>query len=145
MSARVIPRPLIHAGALLAGLLFALAVHVIGQRFGFDLGALWSGGDTEPVPLRAGLAWWITASGAFAGGYVAARIMNGAASGELPAKLRYLLIGLGVVVLAGAGQAASAPGSATTASSVLAGCVAVLVGAALAFCGAQFALQTARQ
>jgi hypothetical protein len=132
---------MILAGALLAGLLLALAVHMIGQRFGLDLGALWSAAGPDVVPVGAALAWWITASGAFGGGYLAASLLAGAASGELPTMLRYLLIGLGVLVLAGAGQAASAPSSVTSASGVLAGVAALLLGAAMAFCGAQLALR----
>lgn len=141
MSAAPIPRGMILPGALLAGLLFALAVHMIGQRFGLDLGGLWSSAGPEIVPLRAALAWWITAAGAFGGGYLAASLMAGAASGGLPPMLRYLMIGLGVLILAGAGQAASAPASIKSASGVLAGVAALALGAAMAFCGAQLALK----
>lgn len=142
MSTAPVPRHIILPGALIAGLLFALAVHMIGQRFGLDLGALWSASTTpQIVPFKAALAWWITASGAFGGGYLAASLMAGAASGGLPPLLRYLMIGLGVLVLAAAGQAASAPASVTSASGVLAGVAALILGAAMAFCGAQMALR----
>jgi hypothetical protein len=46
-------------------------------------------------------------------------------------------------VLAGAGQAASAPSAVPTVSGVLAGLAALLLGAVVAFCGAYFALRKA--
>jgi hypothetical protein len=131
---------MILASALLAGVLFALAVHMIGQRFGLDLGRLWSGTGPEVVPIGAALAWWITAAGAFGGGYFAASAMAGATDG-LPPVLRNVLIVLGVLVLAGAGQAAALPGGTTSASGVLAGVAALALGAIMSFCGAQFALR----
>jgi hypothetical protein len=48
-----------------------------------------------------------------------------------------------VLVLAGAGQAASAPSPIPTISGVLAGLAALSLGAAMAFCGAHFALRKA--
>ena len=50
-------------------------------------------------------------------------------------------IAVGVLVLAGAGQAASAPSPVPTISGVLAGLAALCLGAAMAFCGAHFALR----
>lgn len=135
-----LPRAMILASALLAGLLFALAVHMIGQRFGLDLGRLWSNTGPEVVPIGAALAWWITASGAFGGGYFAASAMAGATDG-LPPVLRNFMIVLGVLVLAGAGQAAALPSQGTSGSGVLAGVVALLLGAVMSFCGAQLALR----
>ena len=35
------PRRLILAGAMISGVLLALAVHMLGARFGLDLGGLW--------------------------------------------------------------------------------------------------------
>jgi hypothetical protein len=46
-------------------------------------------------------------------------------------------------VLAGAGQAASAPSAISTISAVLAGLAAICLGAVMAFCGAYFALRKA--
>jgi hypothetical protein len=50
---------------------------------------------------------------------------------------------VGVLVLAGAGQAASAPSPIPTISGVLAGLAALFLGAVMAFSGAYFALRKA--
>jgi hypothetical protein len=55
--------------------------------------------------------------------------------------MRQFLIGIGVLILAGAGQAASAPSPLPTVSGVLAGIAALVLGALVAFCGAHFALR----
>jgi len=57
--------------------------------------------------------------------------------------MRQFLIAIGVLVLAGAGQTASAPSPLPTLSGVIAGLAALLLGAAMAFCGAHFALRKA--
>jgi len=57
--------------------------------------------------------------------------------------MRQFLIAVGVLLLVGAGQAAAAPSSASTISGVLAGMAALGLGAAMAFCGAHFALRKA--
>jgi len=66
--------------------------------------------------------------------------MASAVSGQIPQRMRQFLIAVGVLVLAGAGQAASAPSPIPTISGVLAGLAALGLGAAMAFCGAHFAL-----
>jgi hypothetical protein len=55
--------------------------------------------------------------------------------------MRQFLIGVGVLVLAGAGQAASGPSSTPTAAGFVAALAALALGAAMAFCGAHFALR----
>jgi hypothetical protein len=55
--------------------------------------------------------------------------------------MQYFLIAVGVLVLVGAGQTASAPSAVTTAAGVLAGFAALGLGAVMAFCGAHFALR----
>ena len=45
------PRRLILAGALISGVLLALAVHMLGARYGLDLGGLWR---TDTRELHAG-------------------------------------------------------------------------------------------
>jgi hypothetical protein len=69
--------------------------------------------------------------------------MDSAASGRIPHRMRQFLIAIGVLVLAGAGQAASAPNAIPTASGVLAGLAALCLGGIMAFCGAHFALRRA--
>jgi hypothetical protein len=122
------PRRLILAGAMISGVLLALAVHMLGARFGLDLGGLWRSGTREFMPAGAAVAWWLIAS---------------AASGQIPQRMRQFLIAVGVLVLAGAGQAASAPSPIPTISGVLAGLAALGLGALMAFCGAHFALRKA--
>jgi hypothetical protein len=136
------PSRLIVAGAAISGVLLALAVHMLGARFGLDLGGLWRS-DTSDMPAGAALAWWLIATVGFCGGYFTATLMHSAASGQIPLRMRQFLIGVGVLVLAGAGQAASGPSSIPTAAGFLAGLAALGLGALMAFCGAHFALRKA--
>jgi hypothetical protein len=137
------PRRLILAAALISGMLLALAVHMLGARYGLDLGGLWRSGAHEFMPTGAAVAWWLIATVAFVGGYFTATLMQSAVSGQIPPRMRQFLIAVGVLVLAGAGQAASAPSPLPTVSGVLAGIAALCLGAAMSFCGAHFALRKA--
>jgi hypothetical protein len=62
-------------------------------------------------------------------------------SGQIPLRMRQFLIVVGVLLLAGAAQTASAPSAVPTISGVLAGLAALGLGALMAFCGAHFALR----
>ena len=135
------PRRLILAAALISGMLLALAVHMLGARYGLDLGGLWRSDTHEFMPAGAAVAWWLIATVAFVGGYFTATLMQSAVSGQIPPRMRQFLIAVGVLVLAGAGQAASAPSPLPTVSGVLAGLAALGLGAVMAFCGAHFALR----
>lgn len=135
------PRHLILAGAMLAGILLALATHMLGARFGLDLGGLWRPGPM--IPAGAAVAWWLIATVAFVAGYVTATLMDSAISGQIPQRMRQFLIGAVVLVLAGAGQAAAGPSPVPTIAGVLAGVAALVLGALMAFCGAHFALRKA--
>ena len=137
------PRRLILAGAMISGVLLALAVHMLGVRYGLDLDGLWRGGSGDFMPTGAAIAWWLIATVGFSGGYFTATLMDSAAAGQIPPRMRQFLIAVGVLVLAGAGQAASAPSPIPTISGVLAGLAALCLGAAMAFCGAYFALRKA--
>lgn len=135
------PRHLILAGAMTSGVLLALAVHMLGARFGLDLGGLWRPGPV--IPAGAAIAWWLIATVAFVGGYVTATLMDSAISGQLPPRMRQLLIAIVVLVLAGAGQAASGPSAIPTLAGLIAGLAALMLGGVMAFCGAHFALRKA--
>lgn len=138
------PRRLILAGAMAAGVLLALAVHMLGARYGLDLGGLWqSQGPAEGAFMPAGsaIAWWLIATVGFSSGYFIANIMHSAVSGELPQRMRNFLVVVGVLMLAGIGQAISGPSPGPSASGVLAGLAALCLGALMAFCGANFALR----
>jgi hypothetical protein len=137
------PRRLILAAALISGVLLALAVHMLGASYGLDLGGLWRSDTHEFMPAGAAVAWWLIATVAFVGGYFTATLMQSAVSGQIPPRMRQFLIAVGVLVLAGAGQAASAPSPLPTVSGVLAGLAALCLGAAMSFCGAHFALRKA--
>jgi hypothetical protein len=137
------PRRLILAGAMISGMLLALAVHMLGVRFGLDLGGLWRSGTADFMPAGAAIAWWLIATFGFSGGYFTATLMHSAVSGQIPQRMRQFLIAVGVLVLAAAGQAASAPSPIPTISGVLAGLAALFLGAVMAFCGAHFALRKA--
>jgi hypothetical protein len=135
------PRHLILAGAAITGVLLALAVHMLGARLGLDLGGLWRADARGVMPATAALAWWLIATVGFCGGYFTATLMQSAVSGQIPQRMRQFLIAIGVLVLASAGQAASAPSPLPTVSGLLAGLSALGLGAAMAFCGAHFALR----
>ncbi|WP_322518113.1 hypothetical protein SR870_11630 [Rhodopseudomonas palustris] len=135
------PRHLIFAGALVSGVLLALALHMLGMRFGLDLGGLWRTDLAEFMPARAALAWWLVATAGFAGGYFTATLMHHAVAGQIPPRMRQFLIAIGVLVLAAAGQAASAPSAGPTTAGVVSGLATLLLGCAMAFCGAHFALR----
>jgi hypothetical protein len=135
------PRHLILGGALLAGVLLALAMHMLGARFGLDLGGLWRSDASDLMPAGAAIAWWLIATAGFCGGYFTATLMHSAASGQIPHRLRQFLIVVGVLLLAGAGEAASAPVLGPTLSGLLSSLAALCLGGMMAFCGAHFALR----
>ena len=137
------PRRLILGGAMMSGVLLALAVHMLGARYGLDLGGLWRSDTRQVIPAGAAIAWWLIATVGFSGGYFIATLMHSAIEGQIPQRMRQFLIALGVLLLAGAGQAASAPSAIPTISGVLAGLAALCLGAVMAFCGANFALRKA--
>ena len=140
------PRHLILAGAMAAGVLLALAVHMLGARYGLDLGGLWqTQGQADGgafMPAGSAIAWWLIATVGFSSGYFIAHIMHSAVSGEIPQRMRNFLVVVGVLILAGIGQAISGPSPVPSASGVLAGLAALCLGALMAFCGANFALRT---
>lgn len=135
------PRRLILGGAMISGVLLALAVHMLGARYGLDLGGLWRSGTSDFMPAGAAIAWWLIATVGFCGGYFTATLMHSAVSGQIPERMRQFLIAVGVLLLAAAGQEASAPRGVPTISGVLAGLAALCLGALVAFCGANFALR----
>jgi hypothetical protein len=135
----VYPRNIVLAGAMGCGVLVALAVHMLGQRFGLDLSGLWRSDEVKIVPIGAALAWWLIATVGFAGGYIAATLMDGAASGQMSRAMWQFLAGVLVLLLAGAGLSASGPSSGPVMARVLAGLIALFLGAGMAFCGAHFA------
>src|ERR1700704_6920550 len=89
------PRRLILAGAMVSGVLLALAVHMLGVRYGLDLGGLWRSDAREFMPAGAAVAWWLIASVGFCGGYFTATLMGSARSGQIPQRMRQVLICLG--------------------------------------------------
>jgi len=138
------PRRLILGGAAITGVLLALAVHMLGARYGLDLGGLWRGDTRDFMPVGAAIAWWLIATVGFSGGYFTANLMHSAVSGQIPQRMRQFLIAIGVLLLAGMGQAAAMPSTGgSTISGVLAGMAALCLGALMAFCGATFALRKA--
>lgn len=135
------PRRLILGAAVISGVLLALAVHMLGARYGLDLGGLWHSDTHEFMPAGAAIAWWLIATVGFSGGYFTASLMQSAADGQIPHRMRQFLIAVGVLLLAGAGQAASAPSAVPTIPGMLAALAALCLGAVMAFCGAHFALR----
>ena len=137
------PRRLILGGAMMSGVLLALAVHMLGARYGLDLGGLWRSDTRQVMPAGAAIAWWLIATIGFSGGYFTATLMHSAVEGQIPRRMRQFLVVVGVLLLAGAGQVASGPSAIPTISGMPAGLAALCLGAAVAFCGAHFALRRA--
>ena len=135
----IYPRNIVLAGAMGCGVLVALAVHMLGQRFGLDLSGLWRSDEVKIVPIGAAIAWWLIATVGFAGGYIAATLMVGAASGQMSRAMWQFLAAVLVLLLAGAGLSASGPSTGPVMARVLAGVIALFLGAGMAFCGAHFA------
>src|ERR1700759_2541832 len=135
------PRRLILGGAMISGVLLALAVHMLVARYGLDLGGLWRSDTKSFMPAGAAIAWWLIATVAFSGGYFTASLMQSAVSGQIPQRMRQFLIAVGVLVLAGAGQAGSGAREIPTISGGRGGLAALCLGAVMAFCGAHFALR----
>jgi hypothetical protein len=134
---------LILAGAALFGMLLALGVHILGQRFGLNVGDLWTTTNGTIIPAKAAIAWWLISVVAFVGGYITAILLHSAASGQLPRRMQHALIGAGLLLLIAAGQAASGPSPIPTIAGLLAAMAALLLGALMAFSGAYFALERA--
>jgi len=140
----IYPRNIVLAGAIGCGVLLALAVHMLGQRFGLDLSGLWRTDEVKIVPFGAAVAWWLIATVGFAGGYIGATLMVGAASGQMSRAMWQFLAGVMVLLLAGAGLSASGPTTGPVMARVLAGMIALFLGAGMAFCGAHFATRRAQ-
>ncbi|MEO6947210.1 MAG: hypothetical protein ABI146_08495 [Nitrobacter sp.] len=137
------PRHLILGGAMVSGILLALAVHMLGAQYGLDLSGLWRSDTKELMPAGAAIAWWLIATASFSGSYFVAMLMHSAPSGRIQQRLRQFLIAVAVLFLAGAGQAAAAPSAVPTIAGLLAGLAVLGLGALMAFCGAHFALREA--
>ena len=60
---------------MISGVLLALAVHMLGARYGLDLGGLWRSDTHEFMPAGAAIAWWLIATVGFSGGYFTANLM----------------------------------------------------------------------
>ena len=135
------PRHIILAAATIFGVLLALAVHILIQRFNLNLGDLWRQSAGGMIPATAAVAWWLLAAASFVAGYFTARLMSDSVLGKISLRVRQVLAGVGVLMLAAAGQAASAPSKVPTFAGVIAGVAALCVGAVMAFCGSHFALR----
>ena len=76
------PRHLILAGAMAAGVLLALAVHMLGARYGLDLGGLWQTEDGAFMPAGSAIAWWLIATVGFSSSYFIANKIGRASCRE---------------------------------------------------------------
>src|SRR6201992_48991 len=103
------PRRLILGGAVVSGVLLALAVHMLGARYGLDLGGLWRSDTKEFMPAGAAIAWGLIATVGFFGGYFTANLMHSAVEGQIPPRMRQLLMAGGALFVAEAGRARAGP------------------------------------
>src|ERR1700716_3493123 len=119
------PRRLILAGAMISGVLLALAVHMLGARYGLDLGGLWRSDTSEFMPAGAAIAWWLIATVGFSGGYITANLMRSAVSGRIRRRVRQFRTAVAALTRAASGPPASAPSPIPTISGVLTGLAAL--------------------
>src|SRR4051794_41973435 len=103
------PRRLILGAAVISGVLLALAVHMLGARYGLDLGGLWHSDTHEFIPAGAAVAWGLIPSVGFSGGYFTATLMERAGPGPIPQRNRAFPVPGGGARLWGGGQ--GAPGA----------------------------------
>ena len=111
------PRRLILAGAIVSGVLLALAVHMLGARYGLDLGGLWRSDIREFMPAGAAIAWWLIATVGFSGGYFTANLMDSAVSGERSAPAVSSTKALGIASRIGSGLGTTAASATSSCSS----------------------------
>lgn len=137
------PRRLILAASLFGGFLLSLAVHLILQNVGFDVGGLWRIESAAGPRASSAVAWWLIAAAGFGGGYWITHLMARAVSGHLSKPMRYLLMVISVVLLAAAGQIAAAPSKLPTLAGIFASLAVIGLGLITSFCGAHFALRRA--
>src|SRR4051794_41680396 len=79
------PRRLILAGAMISGVLLALAVHMLGARFGLDLSGLWRSDTHEFMPAgAAGGGGVIPARGFFRGDFFPKPMQRSVVGGKAP-------------------------------------------------------------
>ena len=100
------PHHIAFSGAALFGMLLALSMHILAQRFGLNLTDMWNSNTPSLIPASAALAWWLIAAVGFGGGYISAILMDRAISGHISPRMQQILIGAGVFVFVAAGQAA---------------------------------------
>src|SRR5258708_8170797 len=77
------PRRLILAGALISGMLLALAVHMLGAGYGLDLGGLWRSDAHEFMPAGAPGAGGAMPAGGVVGGCFTPAVLPNALSGHI--------------------------------------------------------------
>ena len=68
-------RAALAAAAIVGGVMVAMIVEIVLARRGILLVSIWQGVHRGGSPLRAALAWWAIAGGAFPAGFVLAFVL----------------------------------------------------------------------
>jgi hypothetical protein len=131
-------RHIVLAGSILFGVLLALGIHIIIQRFNLNLGDLWRTDVPELIPARAALAWWLIGAVAFRGHVRFADEQR--RLGRMSLRLRQFLIGRRHHACCG-GTGRLGAKSDPDALRCAGWRRRARPGAVMAFCGAQFALR----
>jgi hypothetical protein len=140
---RQMPPVLLFAASMTSGVLLSLAVHIITSRFGVGLASawrdvLWASGDQ----FRSALAWWLIAAAGGVGSFVAAVLLT---APPAPTRIRtaaqWSVAGTFLALLAGAEQYGTGDVGIPTKIKLLAGLVALGLGAGMAFFGTYFAVR----
>jgi hypothetical protein len=137
------PPVLLFAASVTGGVLLALAVHIITSRLGFGLASAWhealaASGDQ----FRSALAWWLIAAAGGLGSFIAAVLLTAPpARTRTRTAVQWSVLGAFLVLLVGAEHYGTGDVGIPTKIKLLAGLVALGLGAGMAFFGTYFAVR----
>jgi hypothetical protein len=137
------PPVLLFAASVTGGVLLALAVHIITSRFGIGLASAWRDAlSASGDEFRSALAWWLIATAGGAGSFVAAVLLTAPpARTRTRTAVQWSVAGAFLALLAGAEHYGTGDVGIPTKIKLLAGLVALALGAGMAFFGTYFAVR----
>src|SRR5580704_19160062 len=140
---RPMPPVLLFAASMTGGVLLALAVHIITSRLGIGLASAWRDAfSASGDQFRSALAWWLIAAAGGVGSFVAAVLLTAPpARTRIRTVVQWSAAGAFLVLLVGAEHYGTGDVGIPTKFKLLAGLVALALGAGMAFFGTYFAVR----